>query len=238
VKKVVYGLLIVCLAGAVLGKSWKSLKARFESSNLEQEYANKKTLGRGYYIRIAEAIAEDQLFGVGLNNWSYWVSQKYGPKLGYRFVPYSGTDRDPKTTIPPESNVDEAQAAPAHSLGALTVGELGLPGLILFALVWLRWFQMGASFLWPRTADPMRRMGVGFFFAFSGIFLQSLTEWVFRQSPIYFEFHILLGALMSIYYFKRHPKVPSNTVSQVDSEETDPYAPQVLAGNPYQEATP
>jgi O-Antigen ligase len=237
VKKVVYGLLIVSLAAGVVGKSWNSLKARFESSNLEQEYANKKTLGRGYYIRIAKAIAGDQLFGVGLNNWSYWVSQKYGPKLGYRFVPYSGTDRDPKTTIPPESNVDEAQAAPAHSLGALTAGELGLPGLILFGLVWLRWFQMGASFLWPRTTDPMRRMGVGLFFGFSGIFLQSLTEWVFRQSPIYFEFNILLGALVSVYYLRRHPKIPSTTGVQVVSLEGEPYAPQVFAGDPCEEAT-
>ena len=32
---------------------------------------------------------------------------------------------------------------------------------------------------------------------------QSLTEWVFRQAPIYFLFHILLGALASLYYLKR-----------------------------------
>src|SRR5438105_2005881 len=84
------------------------------------------SLGRGYYIRVAAAIAEDRWFGVGLNNWSYWVSQKYGPMLGYRFVPYRGMDKDPSLVIPPGSNVDEAQAAPAHSLAALTVGELGI----------------------------------------------------------------------------------------------------------------
>src|SRR5581483_4748212 len=143
-------LILVCAAG-LLGKSWKTLKARFESSNLEQEYANKKTLGRGYYIRVAEAIVSDQFFGVGFNNWSYWVSQKYGPKLGYRFVPYNGTERDPSTVIPPDSNVDEAQAAPAHCIEALTAGELGIPGLILFLIVWMRWFHMGVGFLRPRT---------------------------------------------------------------------------------------
>jgi hypothetical protein len=40
-----------------------------------------------------------------------------------------------------------AQAAPAHSLAALTVGELGIPGLVLLTVLWLRWFQMGSSFL-------------------------------------------------------------------------------------------
>jgi hypothetical protein len=105
------------------------------------------------------------------------------------------------------------QAAPAHSLEALTLGELGIPGLVLLGLLWLRWFQMGASFLWRRTADPMRRIAIGIFFSFVGLFLQSLTEWVFRHSPIYYGAHILLGALAALYYEKRH-----STVSQEQPE--------------------
>jgi hypothetical protein len=65
---------------------------------------------------------------------------------------------------------------------------------------------MAASFLWKRTPDPMRRLGVGIFFGFGGIFLQSLTEWVFRQSPIYYVFHVLLGTLASLYYIKRRAR--------------------------------
>jgi len=205
-RRIAVGLFIVVAATGVMAKSWKTLEARFQESSLKDEYGNKRVLGRGYYLRVATAIAADQWFGVGLNNWSYWVSNKYGPRLGYRFVPYSGVDTEPRDVIPPGSNVDEAQAAPAHSLGALTLGELGVPGLVLFTLVWLRWFQMGASFLWPRTDDPMRRMGVGLFFAFWGIFLQSLFEWVFRHSPIFYEFHILLGCLASLYYIKKREK--------------------------------
>jgi hypothetical protein len=205
-RKMICTLLVVVGVAGVLGKSWKTLQARFNETNLEAEYANKRNLGRGYYIRVAVAIAEDQMLGVGLNNWSYWVSEKYGPKLGYRFVKYRGTDTEPSTVIPPGSNVDEAQAAPAHSLGALTAGELGLPGLVLFAFLWIRWFQMALSFLWPRTPEPMRRMGVGILFGLSGLFLQSLTEWVFRHSPIYYTAHILLGVLASLYWLKRREK--------------------------------
>ena len=57
---------------------------------------------------------------------------------------------------------------------------------------------MGASFLWPRTTDPMRRIGVGIFFGMCGTFFQSLTEWVFHQTPIFFTFNILLGVLASL----------------------------------------
>src|SRR6185503_375577 len=67
-----------------------------------------------------------------------------------------------------------------------------------------RWFQVGSTFLWRRTPEPMRRAGVGLFFALVGVFLHCLTEWVFRQSPIYYVVHVLLGALVSLYYIKRH----------------------------------
>ena len=163
-------------------------------------------LGRGYYIRIARAIAKVEFFGVGLNNWSYWVSNKYGPKNGYRFVPYRGEDHEPRTLIPSDSNVDEAQAAPAHNLGALTLGELGIPGLVLFSLLWMRWFQMGGSFLGKRDPDPMRRIGVGLFFGCCGMFLQCLTEWVFRHLPLYYVFHEMLGVLMSLYFLRRQTR--------------------------------
>lgn len=203
VKTVSITLLVVLGVTGVVAKSWKTLSERFHESTLKQEYENKRNMGRGYYIRVAIAIAKDRFFGVGLNNWSYWVSNKYGPKLGYRFVPYHNVDYLPSGIVPPTSNVDEAQAAPAHNLGALTLGELGVPGLALFTLVWLRWFQMAGSFLKPRDPDPMRRMGVGLFFSFCGIFFHCLTEWVFRHLPIYYVIHILIGALMSLYFIKR-----------------------------------
>lgn len=205
-RKLIIGAFIVLAAVGAVAKSWKTLQSRFKGTNLAEEYGNNRSLGRGYYIRVAEAIVQDQFFGVGLNNWSYWVSEKYGPHLGYHFVHYKGTDIEPSTVIPPDSNVDEAQAAPAHSLAALTAGELGIPGLVLLTILWIRWFQMAGSFLWPRTTDPLRRIGVGILFALCGLFLQSLTEWVFRHSPIYYVAHINLGVLASLYYLKKQAK--------------------------------
>ena len=202
------GMTLVVIIGVtgLAAKSWKTLSQRFGESTMQQEYGNKKNMGRGYYIRMAKAIAAERFFGVGLNNWSYWVSNRYGPQHGYKFVPYKGTERWPSDIVPSDSNVDEAQAAPAHNLGALTLGELGIPGLAIFAILWLRWFQMGASFLLPRDPDPMRRVPVGILFGFCGMFLQCLTEWVFRHLPLYYTFHIMLGVLMGLYYLKRQER--------------------------------
>jgi hypothetical protein len=205
-RKSIIGVVVLVGVAGIAAKSWKTVQARFAEANLAQEYGKKKNMGRGYYIRVAEAIAEDNWLGVGLNNWSFWVSNKYGPKLGYKFVPYRGTDNEPSYIMPSETNVDTPQAAPAHSLAALTLGELGIPGLVLMGLLWIRWFQMGASFFWRRTTDSMRRMGVGIFFCLCGLFLQSLTEWVFRHSPIYYVAHILIGTLAALYYQKKRSR--------------------------------
>ena len=198
-------ILLVVLAGVggALAKSWKTVGARFKGDSLKSEYSKGHEQNRGYYIVIAMAIAKDSWFGVGPNNWSYLVSNKYGPRLGWHFVPYMDTEQEPSQKVPAGRDIDEPQAAPAHNLAALTVGEMGFGGLALFALLWLRWLLMGASFLWPRTTDPMRRMGVGIFFGMGGAFIQSQTEWVFHQTQIYFTFHIMAGVLASLYYVRK-----------------------------------
>ena len=49
----------------------------------------------------------------------------------------------------------------------------------------------------------MRRVGVGIFFGMCGTFFQSLTEWVFHQTPIFYTFNILLGVLASLCYVRK-----------------------------------
>jgi hypothetical protein len=89
----------------------------------------------------------------------------------------------------------------------------------------MRWFSMGAGFLWKRTPDPMRRIGVGLFFGLLGIFLHSLTEWVFRQSPIYYVIHILLGVMAALVFARRREKK-----LVADEVETVPLESPCLAG--------
>jgi len=218
--------LIVCVVtvgmAAALGKAWKTLGARFAGDSLKNEYSAKHEQNRGYYIRIAAEIAKDSWFGVGPNNWSFWVSDRYGPKLGFDFVPYPDTVHKPSQKVPPGRNIDDPQAAPAHSLAALTAGEMGYGGLVFFTLLWLRWLTMGASFLWPRRADPMRRIGVGIFFGMGGTFFQSMTEWVFHQTPIFYTFHIMVGVLASLCYVRKQKRLRKK-MTEAGIEEEDEF---------------
>ena len=189
--------LLVLGAVALVAASWGQIEQRYAGASLEDEYFNTSIDGRGVYLRLSGAIVRDHFFGVGLNNWSYYVSSTYGPRLGYKFVDYDhlvsiyGTSDD-------KQFADSYLAAPAHNLAALTLGELGIPGLAIFALLWLRWLSMATPFLFLPRDDPMRVAGIGVLFGICGIFGQSLTEWVYRQTPILFTFYILLGALATL----------------------------------------
>ena len=203
-KLVVTALIALCIAGLAF-KTWDSVKGRYAQASFQEEYLDDQVEGRGYYLRLAKVIAEDKFFGVGLNNWSFWVSKKYGVMVGR---PYDDYDDLHSRTPDAQTVADFVWAAPAHNLAALTIGELGVPGLFLFGVLWLRWFQMGLVFLFKRTPAAMQRLGVGLFFSLWGIFLHSLTEWTFRQSHIFLTFNILVGALASLCYARRHARKP------------------------------
>ncbi len=212
-RKLLIGFAVVGVAGSVLLNSWELIRARYGEASLAEEYLDESAEGRGVYFRWAGAILEDHPMGVGLNNWSYAVSKTYGPRLGFWYEDYDDIKGDPDKADLPSIRY----AAPAHSLAALTAGELGIPGLILFGLVWLRWFQIGAGFLWRRlNADPMHRMGIGFLFAITGIFLQSVTEWVYRQSTLFLLFHLMIGGLASLHYARKLAR------SEAEQEEFEP----------------
>jgi O-antigen ligase len=183
--------------------SWDAIAERYRDTSLHEEFAFNEYENRGQYVGLAKEILSDRPMGVGLNNWSYWVSKAYGLRTG---APYEDYDLTPTALLEQSQEIYEATpnyAPPAHNIFVLTLGEMGWLGLFVFLLLWLRWFRMGASFLWVKSSDPMQRLGTGFFFAICGMFLQSQTEWVYRQTTAMMTFYVILGALASLYYHKR-----------------------------------
>jgi hypothetical protein len=205
------GITLVATLGltAVLAVEWNTLAERFQEAGLDQELDGGKFENRGQYFRLARVILEDKPMGVGLNNWSYHVSKTYGTKIG---SPYEDYDDIPQWVLKTSEIFDWSAkyAPPAHNLGVITIGEMGIPGAVLFGLLWLRWFSIGVKFLKRMPSFPASVIGTGLFFCICGIFLQSLTEWVYRQTAILLTFHLLLGALASLYQARKRmaKKVP------------------------------
>ena len=96
-------------------------------------------------------------------------------------------------------------AQPAHSLLALTIAELGITGLIVFALMWGRWFQMSLTFLFRRSSDIVSRLGLGLGLGLLGCFVHNLTEWGWRYIEVYLIFHFFAGMLAALYHMRDKP---------------------------------
>lgn len=197
--KMAIGFLALVGIGGLVLNSWPLIEARYAQATLQQEYFDAPGESRGYYFRQAGVILDHQPFGVGLNNWSYWVSREYGKPLNMNYENYDDIVYAPPTDVMPMFRF----AAPAHNLGVLTVGELGWIGLGLLAALWLRWLAMGAGFLFSRRPEAMHRLGVGLCFGMLGVFLHSLTEWTFRQTEIFLTFNLLAGVLAALLTLKR-----------------------------------
>ena len=195
--------LIAVMALAMTGmsfKAWDTLAGRYTERTLDEEGEE----GRGIYFKMAALIARDHFLGIGLNNWSYWVTNEYASEIGLVYRPYIGTDEVPDQTIPPDSKTNGAQAAPAHNLPVLTLGELGWPGLVLFVFVWMRWLSLGAVFLVRRSPALVSRFCAGAFLAVLAVLLQSMTEWAYRQTSIFFLCNIIIGALAAVYVHRSY----------------------------------
>ncbi|HYI02826.1 hypothetical protein [Hyalangium sp.] len=199
--KTVAAALVLVPGGVLYAKLAPAFEARFATEGgLEREFGGEANEGRGSYLVLARMMSADNFLGCGLNNWSYYVSNRYGPMMGLQYLPYWGTDEvPPDGPIPANSNIDDPQAPPGHSLYAITLGETGWLGVLLFVWVWLRWLWMAGSFFSRRSAAFRSRFGVGVFFSLAGAFSQSVVEWEFRQTPLLFLVHILLGALAAVY---------------------------------------
>jgi hypothetical protein len=226
-QKIVIMLAIGIGTGAMLAKSWDMLVVRFGSASWEEELVAIDGENRGIYWRWAKMMIDDDPFGVGLNNWSYAVSKTYGERVGFRYEDY-----DDIKVAPEKADIPSIRyAPPAHALAALSLGEIGIPGTAIFLLVWARWFQLGAMFLWRRlNRDPMHRLGIGILFGTTGMFLQSATEWTYRQTGLLLTFHLLMGVLASLHYLRRHP--PGASRQEFEAEELEIEATEVPVATP------
>jgi len=184
----------------VLARSWDTIESRLFSYTLEDEFGEDTTQGRGVYFRYLFAILQDKPLGVGYNNWSYAVTNEYASREGVIYNPYINTSITPSQDMRTVSNtMGGTQAAPAHNIFVITMGELGWPGIFLFLGFTGTWLYMGARFLAQRSDALISRFGLAAFFSVAAIMLQGMTEWEFRITPIFLLAHIIAGALAAVY---------------------------------------
>lgn len=204
VPKVVLAILGTILMTVMVAKSWDTIMSRLGGFDLEREYLSDEG-DRGRYFRAARpALADNPIAGVGLNNWSWWISKRYGVMAGFDMVPYTSTYHDEKPLG------GGGRAAPAHNFYLLTLTELGIPGLVLWLLFIFQSLWISGIAIVRRAETLPLLIRVGAFLSTCGVLMQSWTEWEFRQTSMFFLGHIILGVSAALYYYTRkQPAVSS-----------------------------
>lgn len=135
---------------------------------------------RGLYNEEAKLMAHDYPFGVGLGNFSTYSWLKYGPAV----------------------HLNE-YGTPAHNLWYLTLGELGVPGLIAFIFYWLRFYSIGLPFLFRRRTDLIYAVAASAVAASMIGHIQNMLQLSYRQTSIYMLNKILMGMVVAAWYIDR-----------------------------------
>lgn len=147
----------------------------------ELEAAGDAGAGRKIYYEQAWEMAQAHPFGVGLNNYPWYANVWWG-------IPYASTS-DPG---------DGTQQGLAHSAFAMTLSELGFPGIVLFLALWIRWLTLSGLFFFVRPPNFYTFIMIGCFFSIIGAALSAITEHNFRNQMFFIVFNIVLGFMVAV----------------------------------------
>jgi hypothetical protein len=148
----------------------------------ERFFAEQSTVGdidnRERLSLSAYLMGKDHLFGVGLGNFHFWSMNRYAQQAGAEAITM------------------------AHNIWYLTFAEIGLPGLMAFALLWLRYYQVLLSSMiksW-RMKDPLVfPLLLGALVASEIIQFQNLFHFSYRNTAVFLIIHIIMAVTVRMY---------------------------------------
>jgi O-antigen ligase len=153
---------VVKVAPAIIDRFLNAPEASGESRHLAND--------------AAKAMANDHLFGVGINNYSYAIND-----TDYiRFI---------------DNPVDRGIV---HNIYLLHACEMGWPGLVVFLLMIGNFFLIGLRIIGKRRDNTLSYFATGIVVAMFALWFQSLLEWLFRQTYITVQFFMLAGFLAAL----------------------------------------
>ncbi|MGD8208001.1 MAG: O-antigen ligase family protein [Thiohalocapsa sp.] len=124
----------------------------------------------------AKAMANDHLFGVGLNNYSHAINEtEY-----VRFID------------------DPVDRGIVHNIYLLHACEMGWPGLVVFLLMIGNFFLIGFRMIGRRRDNTLSFFATGIVVAMFALWFQSMLEWLFRQTYVTVQFFMLAGFLAAL----------------------------------------
>ncbi len=181
----------IVVALVILAMALNTLMNRFG----HEQDASADLAYRGLYNQEGRLMAKDHVFGVGLGNFSAWSWSKYAGEV------------DPD--LPP--------GTPAHNNWYLTLGELGVPGVIALAIFWLRFAGIALPFYVLKGKSTFHALAVASTTALLVDHLQSCLQLGYRQTPMYFLMMIFVGLVVAAWYERTEAKNEASSIPVAQS---------------------
>ena len=184
--KIGIALIALLAGGIVMSAAMPTIIRRFEKAPKQSAET------RHYFNDAAKAMAQDRMFGCGINQYSWSLDN-----TDYYWYMYPEALELPDPEEFRESEYGRSRLGTAHHIYYLFMGEIGRPGLaayiLLLALVYVRT-------LWTllRTKDPLTRaLMIGMTFSFALVYVHGTLEWVWRQTQTMYLYFILAGLMVA-----------------------------------------
>ena len=149
---------------------------------------------RVYFNMAARAMAQDKLFGSGLNSYSWMIEHTDY----YWYVYPDALEEEKDLEAFRESDKGISRLGTAHHIYYLFAAETGWPGMVVF-IFFIASLYLRNLVLFLRTRDEYyQAVALGLLVGFSTLHLQGLLEWIFRQTQVFLLFCLLSGLMVAI----------------------------------------
>ena len=178
--------LVAIIAGSiVIGMALPTIIRRFEKAPKESAET------RHYFNDAAAAMADDRLFGCGINNYAWALKHT---DYYWNMYPEGLEAPDPEAF----REVEFARLGTCHNIYWFFAGETGYPGMYLLILMYAIFY---IQILWGliRAKDPLSRAVMcGLCTSFALLHVHSKLEWVWRQTQTIYLYFILAGLMVAV----------------------------------------
>lgn len=181
----VAGMVCIAVMGAIAAPK---LIARFEKAPAASEQTRK------YFNVAARAMANDHVFGTGLNSYSWTLAN-----TEYYWYVYPDAEEITKDLVEfRESKMGQSRLGTAHHIYYLFAGETGWIGMITFILFLSAYYLRNAVLLLKARDEYYQAILLGLLIGFTTLHLQGLLEWIFRQTQVFYLFCLLSGLMTAV----------------------------------------
>ena len=173
-KKVMVSVLLIVVSLSILGKAWNSISERFQTAPMESANVRKDL------ATAAVNMANDKLFGVGLNNFGIKINPPYS--YGAHIEMHDPEDETEQNGL-------------VETVYLMVAAESGWHTMLIFLIFLFYYFFMNVSNMFKYVGSDYQYFAIGLTGGLLAIYLESTLEWVLKQTNNFYQIMLMFAMI-------------------------------------------